>query len=143
MGFVLPLSFGEKLYVPVRDTLSNMPEELGTALSVADIMLNGTVISSFPMALRLSGYFLNANYEPLDIEIQQQTIDAGGTAGDPVSSQLRIKVSKSPLAEEIKYLVFQFELLEGTGLPISENSKIQITDISAGIPGGLTLDLNK
>lgn len=143
MGFVLPLSFGENLYVPVKDTLSNMPEELGTALSAADVMLNGTVISSFPVALRLSGHFLDGNYKPLDIEIQQQTIEAGGTAEEPVSSQLNIKVSKSPLAEEIKYLVFQFELLDGTGLSISENSRIQITDISAGITGGLTLDLNE
>ena len=139
MMFVLPFEFGDDLYVPVRDTLANMPKELGTALSTADIMLNGTVISSFPVSLRLSGYFLDGNYEPLDIE----TIGAGGTAGEPVSSQLSINVPQSPKAEEIAYLVFQFELLEGTGAPISENSTIQITDISAGIPGGLTLDLNE
>lgn len=143
MTFVLPFEFGDDLYVPVRDTLANMPKELGTALSTADIMLNGTVISSFPVALRLSGHFLDGNYEPLDIEIPEQTIGAGGTAGEPVSSQLSINVPQSPRAGEIAYLVFQFELLEGTGAPISENSTIQITDISAGIPGGLTLDLNE
>lgn len=143
MMFVLPFEFGDDLYVPVRDTLANMPKELGTALSTADIMLNGTVISSFPVSLRLSGYFLDGNYEPLDIEIPKQTIGAGGAAGEPVSSQLSINVPQSPKAEEIAYLVFQFELLEGTGAPISESSTIQITDISAGIPGGLTLDLNE
>ena len=143
MMFVLPFEFGDDLYVPVRDTLANMPKELGTALSTADIMLNGTVISSFPVSLRLSGYFLDGNYEPLDIEIPKQTIDAGGAAGEPVSSQLSINVPQSPRAGEIAYLVFQFELLEGTGAPISESSTIQITDISAGIPGGLTLDLNE
>lgn len=143
MTFVLPFEFGDDLYVPVRDTLANMPKELGTALSTADIMLNGTVISSFPVSLQLSGHFLDGNYEPLDIEIPKQTIGAGGTAGEPVSSQLSINVPQSPKAEEIAYLVFQFELLEGTGAPISENSTIQITDISAGIPGGLTLDLNE
>lgn len=143
MTFVLPFEFGDDLYVPVRDTLANMPKELGTALSTADIMLNGTVISSFPVSLRLSGYFLDGNYEPLDIEIPKQTIGAGGAAGEPVSSQLSINVPQSPRAGEIAYLVFQFELLEGTGAPISENSTIQITDISAGIPGGLTLDLNE
>ena len=143
MTFVLPFEFGDDLYVPVRDTLANMPKELGTALSTADIMLNGTVISSFPVSLQLSGHFLDGNYEPLDIEIPKQTIGAGGTAGEQVSSQLSINVPQSPKAEEIAYLVFQFELLEGTGAPISENSTIQITDISAGIPGGLTLDLNE
>ena len=143
MTFVLPFEFGDDLYVPVRDTLANMPKELGTALSTADIMLNGTVISSFPVSLQLSGHFLDGNYEPLDIEIPKQTIVAGGTAGEPVSSQLSINVPQSPKAEEIAYLVFQFDLLEGTGAPISENSTIQITDISAGIPGGLTLDLNE
>ena len=143
MTFVLPFEFGDDLYVPVRDTLANMPKELGTALSTADIMLNGTVISSFPVSLQLSGHFLDGNYEPLDIEIPKQTIGAGGTAGELVSSQLSINVPQSPKAEEIAYLVFQFELLEGTGAPISENSTIQITDISAGIPGGLTLDLNE
>ena len=143
MTFVLPFEFGDDLYVPVRDTLANMPKELGTALSTADIMLNGTVISSFPVSLQLSGHFLDGNYEPLDIEIPEQTIGAGGTAGEPVSSQLSINVPQSPRAGEIAYLVFQFELLEGTGAPISENSTIQITDISAGIPGGLTLDLNE
>lgn len=143
MMFVLPFEFGDDLYVPVRDTLANMPKELGTALSTADIMLNGTVISSFPVSLRLSGYFLDGNYEPLDIEIPKQTIGAGGAAGEPVSSQLSINVPQSPKAEEIAYLVFQFELLKGTGAPISESSTIQITDISAGIPGGLTLDLNE
>lgn len=143
MMFVLPFEFGDDLYVPVRDTLANMPKELGTALSTADIMLNGTVISSFPVSLRLSGYFLDGNYEPLDIEIPKQTIGAGGAAGEPVSSQLSINVPQSPRAGEIAYLVFQFELLEGTGAPISESSTIQITDISAGIPGGLTLDLNE
>lgn len=143
MTFVLPFEFGDDLYVPVRDTLANMPKELGTALSTADIMLNGTVISSFPVSLRLSGYFLDGNYEPLDIEIPKQTIGAGGAAGEPVSSQLSINVPQSPRAGEIAYLVFQFELLEGTGAPISESSTIQITDISAGIPGGLTLDLNE
>ena len=143
MTFVLPFEFGDDLYVPVRDTLANMPKELGTALSTADIMLNGTVISSFPVSLQLSGHFLDGNYEPLGIEIPKQTIVAGGTAGAPVSSQLSINVPQSPKAEEIAYLVFQFDLLEGTGAPISENSTIQITDISAGIPGGLTLDLNE
>lgn len=143
MMFVLPFEFGDDLYVPVRDTLANMPKELGTALSTADIVLNGTVISSFPVSLRLSGYFLDGNYEPLDIEIPKQTIGAGGAAGEPVSSQLSINVPQSPRAGEIAYLVFQFELLEGTGAPISESSTIQITDISAGIPGGLTLDLNE
>lgn len=143
MMFVLPFEFGDDLYVPVRDTLANMPKELGTTLSTADIMLNGTVISSFPVSLRLSGYFLDGNYEPLDIEIPKQTIGAGGAAGEPVSSQLSINVPQSPRAGEIAYLVFQFELLEGTGAPISESSTIQITDISAGIPGGLTLDLNE
>lgn len=143
MSFVLPFEFGDSLYVPVRDTLADMPEELGTALTAADIMLNGTVVSSFPVSLQLSGDFLNGNYEPLGIKIPKQTIGAGGTDGEPVSSQLSIKVPQSPRAEEIAYLVFQFELLNGTGASISESSTIQITDISAGIPGGLTLDLNE
>ena len=143
MSFVLPFEFGDSLYVPVRDTLADMPEELGTALTAADIMLNGTVVSSFPVSLQLSGDFLNGNYEPLGIKIPKQTIGAGGTDGGPVSSQLSIKVPQSPRAEEIAYLVFQFELLNGTGASISESSTIQITDISAGIPGGLTLDLNQ
>ena len=143
MSFVLPFEFGDSLYVPVRDTLADMPEELGTALTTADIMLNGTVVSSFPVSLQLSGDFLNGNYEPLGIKIPKQTIGAGGTDGEPVSSQLSIKVPQSPRAEEIAYLVFQFELLNGTGASISESSTIQITDISAGIPGGLTLDLNQ
>lgn len=143
MGFVLPFSFGDGLYVPVRDTLDNMPEEIGTALTNADIMLNGTVHSSFPVALKLSGYFLNSSYQALDIEIPEQEISAGGSDGTQTTSQLNITVPKSPKAEEIAYLVFQFEIQNGTGVQISENSTVQITDISAGIPGGLTLDLNQ
>lgn len=143
MGFVLPFSFGDGLYVPVRDTLDNMPEEIGTALTNADIMLNGTVYSSFPVALKLSGYFLNSSYQALDIEIPEQEISAGGSDGTQTTSQLNITVPKSPKAEEIAYLVFQFEIQNGTGVQISENSTVQITDISAGIPGGLTLDLNQ
>ena len=143
MGFVLPFSFGDGLYVPVRDTLDNMPEEIGTALTNADIMLNGTVHSSFPVALKLSGYFLNSSYQALDIEIPEQEISAGGSDGTQTTSQLNITVLKSPKAEEIAYLVFQFEIQNGTGVQISENSTVQITDISAGIPGGLTLDLNQ
>ena len=123
MDFVLPFSFGDGLYVPVRDTLDNMPEEIGTALTNADIMLNGTVHSSFPVALKLSGYFLNSSYQALDIEIPEQEISAGGSDGTQTTSQLNITVPKSPKAEEIAYLVFQFEI--------------------AGIPGGLTLDLNQ
>lgn len=143
MGFVLPFSFGDGLYVPVRDTLDNMPEEIGTALTNADIMLNGTVHSSFPVALKLSGYFLNSSNQALDIEIPEQEISAGGSDGTQTTSQLNITVPKSPKAEEIAYLVFQFEIQNGTGVQISENSTVQITDISAGIPGGLTLDLNQ
>ena len=143
MGFVLPFSFGDGLYVPVRDTLDNMPEEIGTALTNADIMLNGTVHSSFPVALKLSGYFLNSSYQALDIEIPEQEISAGGSDGTQTTSQLNITVPKSPKAEEIAYLVFQFEIQNGTGVQISENSTVQITDISAGIPGGLTLDFNQ
>lgn len=143
MGFVLPFSFGDGLYVPVRDTLDNMPEEIGTALTNADIMLNGTVHSSFPVALKLSGYFLNSSYQALDIEIPEQEISAGGSDGTQTTSQLNITVPKSPKAEEIAYLVFQFEIQNGTSVQISENSTVQITDISAGIPGGLTLDLNQ
>lgn len=143
MGFVLPFSFGDGLYVPVRDTLDNMPEEIGTALTNADIMLNGTVHSSFPVALKLSGYFLNSSYQALYIEIPEQEISAGGSDGTQTTSQLNITVPKSPKAEEIAYLVFQFEIQNGTGVQISENSTVQITDISAGIPGGLTLDLNQ
>ena len=133
MGFVLPFSFGDGLYVPVRDTLDNMPEEIGTALTNADIMLNGTVYSSFPVALKLSGYFLNSSYQALDIEIPEQEISAGGSDGTQTTSQLNITVPKSPKAEEIAYLVFQFEIQSGTGVQISENSTVQITDISADI----------
>lgn len=143
MDFVLPFSFGDGLYVPVRDTLDNMPEEIGTALTNADIMLNGTVHSSFPVALKLSGYFLNSSYQALDIEIPEQEISAGGSDGTQTTSQLNITVPKSPKAEEIAYLVFLFEIQNGTGVQISENSTVQITDISAGIPGGLTLDFNQ
>ena len=95
------------------------------------------------MALKLSGYFLNSSYQALDIEIPEQEISAGGSDGTQTTSQLNITVPKSPKAEEIAYLVFLFEIQNGTGVQISENSTVQITDISAGIPGGLTLDFNQ
>ena len=99
MMFVLPFEFGDDLYVPVRDTLANMPKELGTALSTADIMLNGTVISSFPVSLRLSGYFLDGNYEPLDIEIPKQTIGAGGAADAALDCLLAVEYQCAPIPQ--------------------------------------------
>lgn len=140
MSVVLPFAFGEDLYIPVRDTINNIPAEVGTAMSSANVSITGDIFSTFPVAMNISGYFLDSNNRRLDIEVQTQKIQAG-TEDSPVSSPLNIVVYKSEQAVDIASMVVQFELLAGTpGVPISENAWVK-ADISVGIPGGLTLDL--
>ena len=141
--FVLPFAFGENLYVPVRDTMPNVPVEIGQALTNADVSVNGSITNTFPMALNVSGYFLDSNYGKLDITLGTQRVESAGADGAPVTSPLNIRVNKSPVAEQIAYFVLELELLAGQdpGVDISENSWVQ-AELEFGIPGGLTLDLN-
>lgn len=141
--FVLPFAFGENLYVPVRDTISGIPAEVGQALANADVSVSGSITNTFPVALNVSGYFLDSNYGKLDISVGMQRVESAGADGAPVTSPLNIRVNKSPVAEQIAYFVLELELLAGQepGVDISESSWVQ-AELEFGIPGGLTLDLN-
>lgn len=142
MAFTLPLAFGEDLYVPVRDTMPGMPEELKSTLEVSDISIKGNVLSTFPVSLKISAYFLDSEGFPLDISVSSQEIQSLGADGMPVSSPLALTAEKSPQAGDISSMVLELELLPGSvsGIAISENSWIQ-AEIALQIPGGITLDL--
>lgn len=142
LAFTLPMSFGENLYVPVRETIPDMPEELKSSLQIADISIMGEVMSTFPISVRVSAYFLDAAGTPLDIAVSTQEISSSDASGEPVASPLNLTATKSELAEYIDSMVLEFELLPGSvpGVSISDASWIQ-AEIALGIPGGLTLEL--
>lgn len=144
IDFVLPFAFGDKLYVPVRDTLTGIPEEIGTALCNADISIMGDITSTFPVAIGVSGYFLDSSGRPLDIEVRYQKVGSVAADGMPISTPLNITVCRSEQAAEIASLVMEFELLPGEtpGMSLSDRSWMK-ADIVIGVSGGLTLDLSE
>lgn len=140
--FNLPFAFGEKLYLPVRDTLYDMPEAISSVISMANIEINGEIRSTFPVAFDVSAYFLDSQNRPLDINVSSQHVASAGADGTMSVSPLTLSVDRTEQEMDIAAIVLQFELRAGQvpGEQLSEDSWLQ-ADVSLGIPGGLTFEL--
>ncbi|HIZ85839.1 MAG TPA: hypothetical protein IAC04_05060 [Candidatus Coprenecus stercoravium] len=142
MTFNLPLAFGDSLYIPVRDTLTGLPDELATALSTSGVEVRGEVISTFPVDINIGAVFLDSYGNPADVEVIPQYISGAGADGAPVTSPLTLKVESTGEVLDVASVVVVFELLPGEvpGVQISDDAWIQAS-LALSVPGGITLEL--
>lgn len=140
---VVPMSFGEELYLPVCDTISGLPEGLGEILTYAAIELFGTVETTIPLNMELSLQFLDKEGRLLDIQTEPVVIEGTSEQGEPVLRDFSLLLDKRDEIFEIDAVVVKFVLFNGLadGIPLSEDCYL---DLNLGLmfPEGITLDLN-
>lgn len=142
-AFNLPFEFGEDMKLEFRQTIDNLPEELGTILQYGSLGLTGQIESSLPLELDMTYNFLDSegNAIPLSENAGHQTIKPGTITGDAVTTDLNIIVGidKSADVSGITSLELVFKATSLAGAPIKENTFIKAT-LQALIPEGITFD---
>ncbi len=147
--FELPLEFGEEFEVTYRDTLSGIPEIVGSVLSKGNrIMLGGEISNSLPLALDLKLNFLDSDGEqvPLADECGEQHIAPCGLDGKASKTELKILIALEDGVDagDIESVELMFDANSGgvVGVPVTEDAYLQAV-LQAVLPDGVTVDLKE
>lgn len=140
--FTLPFAFGDKLSLPLRDTIYDIPDLFKELIASTDISLGGTVENSFPVNIELSFFFVDQSGAVLDILSTSDMLDGASVEDVAVTSDFEVTVSASSLAENIAGIVVQFRLLPGEtpGILFSDRSYVKAS-LVVRAPGGLSFDI--
>lgn len=141
-NFVLPFEFGEDLYLPVKDTVTGLPDILSTLLKSANIIVEGNVESTFPVDIILSAYFIDYSGVPVG-RLTSSRIKAAMSEDQPEVSPVVLTSDQIAEGSSLDAIVIEFAL-DGTasGLALSDKSYIRLSDIVLKAPGGVTIDSN-
>lgn len=140
---IIPLSFGSKLNLPVTSTIENIPPALTRIIEQTDFVLGGTIVSMFPVNVRVNFIFQDAAGNDLDINVAPQTVESITQEGVPVETPLYIDISRTDLPSQIDKIVVELTLLPGRkpGIPLSQDAFLK-AELNARVPGGVNVDLD-
>ncbi|MBE6239671.1 MAG: hypothetical protein E7113_06460 [Bacteroidales bacterium] len=143
--FVIPLEFGDDLYIEITDTIPELPEILGQILEKNSVQLAGSITSSLPLALEMQIDMLDADDRVMPVEKPAvQAISACNSDGSAVETplDLTIDLKDDPSVSELSALKVTFKVTSPntSGIPVDEADFVQ-ADIKFAVPEGLTLDL--
>lgn len=142
-AFNLPFEFGENMKLEFRQTIDDLPEELGTILKYGSFGLTGEIESSLPIELDMTYNFLDSegNVIALTENAGHQTIKPGTVSGEAVKTDLNliIGVSKDADVSDISSMELIFKAKSVAGAPIRKDTYIKAS-LQALIPEGVTVD---
>ena len=144
----MPLSFGEDFKIVYRDTISGLSDELSQIIAYGGALgLGGEVENSLPFNVSLKAILCDAQGNKVGEAVTDgPLIKSADVLGQPVKSKLDLilSVDKDALANGVESL--QIELCidskDAAGVPLREDSFIQIKELYAKVPQGLSLDLS-
>lgn len=147
-NFELPLEFGEDFEITYRDTISGMPEILGSILAKGSkVKLAGEISNALPLGLDLRLNFLDSNGKvvPLADGCGVQTIapcNLDATASKtPLEIVLALKDGASADIASIE-LMFNANAAGVSGIPVTEDAYLQAV-LQLVLPEGISIDLNE
>lgn len=144
--FQLPLEFGEEFEITYRDTISDLPEILGSLLAKGSkVKLAGEIVNSLPLCLDLRLNFLdsNGNVVPLADGCGVQKIASCKQDASASATPLEILLAvKEGVNADITSLELMFNAnSEGVaGIPVTEDAYLQAV-LQLVLPEGITVDL--
>lgn len=144
--FQLPLEFGEEFKITYRDTISDLPEILGSLLAKGSkVKLAGEIVNSLPLCLDLRLNFLdsNGNVVPLAEGCGVQKIAPCNPDASASVTPLEIVLAvKEGVNADITSLELMFNAnSEGVaGIPVTEDAYLQAV-LQLVLPEGITVDL--
>ena len=144
----MPLSFGEDFKIVYRDTITGLSDELSQIIAYGGALgLGGEVENSLPFNVSLKAILCDAQGNKVGEAVTDgPLIKSADVLGQPVKSKLDLilSVDKDALANGVESL--QIELCidskDAAGVPLREDSFIQIKELYAKVPQGLSLDLS-
>ena len=144
----MPLSFGEDFKIVYRDTISGLSDEMSQIIAYGGALgLGGEVENSLPFNVSLKAILCDAQGNKVGEAVTDgPLIKSADVLGQPVKSKLDLilSVDKDALANGVESL--QIELCidskDAAGVPLREDSFIQIKQLYAKVPQGLSLDLS-
>ena len=145
-NFELPLEFGEEFEITYRDTISDMPEILGSLLAKGSkVKLGGEIINSLPLALDLRLNFLDSNGNVVPLaegcgvqRIAPCNLDASASA-TPLEIVLAVKEGVNADIASLE-LMFNANSAGVAGIPVTEDAYLQAV-LQLVLPEGITVDL--
>lgn len=143
--FVVPLEFGEELYIEITDTIAGLPEILGQLLEKNEVQLAGSITSSLPLALEMQIDMLDADKKVMPVEkTAVQAISACNSDGSAVVTplELAIDLKEDSSVADLAALKVTFRVTSPnyTGIPVDEADFVQ-ADLKIAVPDGLTVDI--
>lgn len=144
--FQLPLEFGEEFEITYRDTISDMPEILGSLLAKGSkVKLGGEIVNSLPLALDLRLNFLDSNGNVVPLaegcgvqKIAPCNLDASASV-TPLEIVLAVKEGVNADITSLE-LMFNANSEGVAGIPVTEDAYLQAV-LQLVLPEGITVDL--
>ncbi|KAA6346654.1 hypothetical protein EZS27_005842 [termite gut metagenome] len=151
----LPLSFGKKLAIVYKDTLSGWNESIKD-LDIKRINLEMEILNTIPLELSLSGYAIDVEGKKLDRMIVGIKNDATIPASDgsEVTASITIEIAELiPAYEDTPTAIMK--KMDGivlniaarstediNGIPLNSLQYIMLRGVKAKVPGGVILNMN-
>ena len=143
MELLVPISFGKDMYLPLQDTITGLPEQMGEILTMADVQLKGEMETTIPVNIALSAEFVDSNSNPVGITMEEVLLAGTNENGVAVTRDFTLSVPRCQEEYDIKGVILKFTLLSGEteGIPLSEDDYISAI-LRLELPGGITVDLS-
>lgn len=138
MAVKVPMAFGKGLRIDYRDTIAFNISGMEDLLNSNTLVLGGTLDNSMPLNYRLSVDIVDSEFNPV-AETMTQDVKADS------QTDLNMELKKIPSAvNPMAAMIMCFNLTSGSdNAVLKADNYIQARDITLGLPGGLTIDLNK
>ena len=131
------------MYLPLQDTITGLPEQMGEILTMADVQLKGEMETTIPVNIALSAEFVDSNSNPVGITMEEVLLAGTNENGVAVTRDFTLSVPRCQEEYDIKGVILKFTLLSGEteGIPLSEDDYISAI-LRLELPGGITVDLS-
>jgi len=144
--FIVPLKFGENLFLSVKDTLDNISEELNDILENNDLSVKAFATNSFPVSLHLELVPYDDNGDIISsINITKADIPACNLDLSPKESEIDMTISNSsnnkPQINFLKVNITVDSDSELSDIAINSSSFVQIR-FNVFSKNGLTFNLD-
>lgn len=142
-AFNLPFEFGENMKLEFRQTIKDLPSELGTVLQYGSLGLTGVIESSLPLELDLTYNFLDSAGNVIELveSAGSQKIKPGTITGEAVNTDLNLilGIKEGADVSDIDAIELVFKAKSLPGAPIKDDTYVKAA-LQALIPEGITLD---
>lgn len=139
MDVNVPMSFGKDLRIDYRDTVKFSLTGMETLLNSNTLVLGGLLDNSMPLDYKLSVDLVDYQYRPIAATMTQEV-----KADSKTDLNMVLKKDESSTGVSMYALILCFSLTSGSdNAKLNEDNYIQASDLTLGMPGGLTLKLGK